>query len=39
MWYASGNRDEEVHGNPHDFDVTLSNSPRVPCSSTAPWHD
>lgn len=22
MWYASGNRDEQVFGNPYDFDVT-----------------
>ncbi|MEY9989530.1 cytochrome P450 [Streptomyces sp. V4I8] len=29
MWFASGNRDEEVFGNPYDFDVARQHNDRI----------
>jgi cytochrome P450 len=36
MWYASGNRDEEVFGNPYDFDVTRQNNDHVTFGKGSP---
>jgi cytochrome P450 len=36
MWYASGNRDEEVFGNPYDFDVTRPNNDHVTFGKGSP---
>ncbi|MFD1657150.1 cytochrome P450 [Streptomyces caeni] len=36
MWYASGNRDEEVFGNPYDFDVTRRNNDHVTFGKGSP---
>ncbi|MEU6113494.1 cytochrome P450 [Streptomyces sp. NPDC047117] len=36
MWYASGNRDEKVFGNPYDFDVTRENNDHVTFGKGSP---
>ncbi|MDX6741134.1 cytochrome P450 [Actinocorallia sp. A-T 12471] len=36
MWYASGNRDEEVFGNPYDFDVTRRDNDHVTFGKGSP---
>ncbi|MGW3046006.1 cytochrome P450 [Kitasatospora sp. NPDC001159] len=36
MWFASGNRDEEVFGNPYDFDVTRANNDHVTFGKGSP---
>jgi cytochrome P450 len=36
MWFASGNRDEEVFGNPYDFDVTRSPNDHVTFGKGSP---
>ncbi|MFD5517390.1 cytochrome P450 [Streptomyces sp. NBC_00659] len=36
MWFASGNRDEEVFGNPYDFDVTRTNNDHVTFGKGSP---
>ncbi|MFI9027949.1 cytochrome P450 [Streptomyces sp. NPDC053560] len=36
MWYASGNRDEEVFGNPYDFDVTRQHNDHVTFGKGSP---
>jgi cytochrome P450 len=36
MWFASGNRDEEVFGNPYDFDVTRQNNDHVTFGKGSP---
>ncbi|MCX4906333.1 cytochrome P450 [Streptomyces sp. NBC_00878] len=36
MWYASGNRDEKVFGNPYDFDVTRQNNDHVTFGKGSP---
>ncbi|MGK4578751.1 cytochrome P450 [Kitasatospora sp. HPMI-4] len=36
MWYASGNRDEAVFGNPYDFDVTRRNNDHVTFGKGSP---
>ena len=36
MWYASGNRDEEVFGNPYDFEVTRQNNDHVTFGKGSP---
>jgi cytochrome P450 len=40
MWFASGNRDEKVFGNPYDFDVarqTTTTSPSARAAPTCAW--
>ncbi|MGD1216847.1 cytochrome P450 [Streptomyces krungchingensis] len=36
MWYASGNRDEQVFGNPYDFDVARENNDHVTFGKGSP---
>lgn len=36
MWFASGNRDEEVFGNPYDFDVTRRDNDHVTFGKGSP---
>ncbi|AEY87065.1 cytochrome [Streptomyces corchorusii] len=36
MWFASGNRDEEVFGNPYDFDVTRRNNDHITFGKGSP---
>ncbi|WP_042381943.1 cytochrome P450 [Streptacidiphilus melanogenes] len=36
MWYASGNRDEKVFGNPYDFDVTRADNDHVSFGKGSP---
>ena len=36
MWYASGNRDEEVFGNPYDFDITRADNDHVTFGKGSP---
>ncbi|MFJ9538277.1 cytochrome P450 [Streptomyces sp. NPDC101225] len=36
MWYASGNRDEQVFGNPYDFDVSRENNDHVTFGKGSP---
>ncbi|MFI0350126.1 cytochrome P450 [Actinomadura sp. 9N407] len=36
MWFASGNRDEEVFGNPYDFDVARQNNDHVTFGKGSP---
>jgi cytochrome P450 len=36
MWFASGNRDEEVFGNPYDFDVTRTDNDHVTFGKGSP---
>ncbi|RRR84349.1 cytochrome P450 [Streptomyces sp. RP5T] len=36
MWYASGNRDEEVFGNPYDFDVAREDNDHVTFGKGSP---
>ncbi|MFI1831750.1 cytochrome P450 [Streptomyces olivaceoviridis] len=36
MWFASGNRDEEVFGNPYDFDVTRQNNDHITFGKGSP---
>ncbi|WP_046730409.1 cytochrome P450 [Streptomyces humi] len=36
MWYASGNRDEEVFGNPYDFDVARQSNDHVTFGKGSP---
>lgn len=36
MWYASGNRDEKVFGNPYDFDVTRTHNDHVTFGKGSP---
>ncbi|GAA3368330.1 cytochrome P450 [Streptomyces sannanensis] len=36
MWFASGNRDEEVFGNPYDFDVARTNNDHVTFGKGSP---
>ena len=36
MWFASGNRDEEVFGNPYDFDVTRADNDHVTFGKGSP---
>ncbi len=36
MWFASGNRDEEVFGNPYDFDVTRTPNDHVTFGKGSP---
>ncbi|MFJ9929839.1 MULTISPECIES: cytochrome P450 [Streptomyces] len=36
MWFASGNRDEEVFGNPYDFDVARRNNDHVTFGKGSP---
>ncbi|MEK0097158.1 cytochrome P450 [Streptomyces sp. NPDC056002] len=36
MWYASGNRDEKVFGNPYDFDVTRADNDHVTFGKGSP---
>ncbi|MGI5466856.1 cytochrome P450 [Streptomyces sp. CA-132043] len=36
MWYASGNRDEKVFGNPYDFDVTRQHNDHVTFGKGSP---
>lgn len=36
MWFASGNRDEEVFGNPYDFDVTRQHNDHVTFGKGSP---
>ncbi|POX38725.1 cytochrome P450 [Streptomyces sp. Ru73] len=36
MWYASGNRDEQVFGNPYDFDVTRAHNDHVTFGKGSP---
>ncbi|WP_426570434.1 cytochrome P450 [Streptomyces canus] len=36
MWFASGNRDEEVFGNPYDFDVTRQDNDHVTFGKGSP---
>ena len=36
MWYASGNRDEKVFGNPYDFDVARQNNDHVTFGKGSP---
>ena len=36
MWFASGNRDEEVFGNPYDFDVTREPNDHVTFGKGSP---
>lgn len=36
MWYASGNRDEEVFGNPYDFDVTRRSNDHITFGKGSP---
>ena len=36
MWYASGNRDEEVFGNPYDFDVARQDNDHVTFGKGSP---
>jgi cytochrome P450 len=36
MWFASGNRDEEVFGNPYDFDVTRTHNDHVTFGKGSP---
>jgi cytochrome P450 len=36
MWYASGNRDEEVFGNPYDFDVARTDNDHVTFGKGSP---
>ncbi|MDQ0687812.1 cytochrome P450 [Streptomyces achromogenes] len=36
MWYASGNRDEAVFGNPYDFDVSRQNNDHVTFGKSSP---
>ncbi|MFG2947172.1 cytochrome P450 [Streptomyces adustus] len=36
MWFASGNRDEEIFGNPYDFDVARQNNDHVTFGKGSP---
>ena len=36
MWFASGNRDEEVFGNPYDFDVTRTGNDHITFGKGSP---
>ncbi|MFG2695446.1 cytochrome P450 [Kitasatospora sp. NPDC048407] len=36
MWFASGNRDEEVFGNPYDFDVTRQDNDHITFGKGSP---
>ncbi len=36
MWFASGNRDEDVFGNPYDFDVTRQNNDHITFGKGSP---
>ncbi|MFJ5921192.1 cytochrome P450 [Kitasatospora sp. NPDC092948] len=36
MWFASGNRDEEVFGNPYDFDVTRKDNDHITFGKGSP---
>ncbi|WP_214414661.1 cytochrome P450 [Sphaerisporangium fuscum] len=36
MWYASGNRDEEVFGNPYDFDVARTDNDQIAFGKGSP---
>jgi cytochrome P450 len=36
MWYASGNRDEKIFGNPYDFDVTRADNDHVTFGKGSP---
>ncbi|MFF4540053.1 cytochrome P450 [Streptomyces aureus] len=36
MWFASGNRDEEVFGNPYDFDVTRADNDHMTFGKGSP---
>jgi cytochrome P450 len=36
MWFASGNRDEEVFGNPYDFDVARTDNDHVTFGKGSP---